>query len=282
MKYAVPQDLADKLNQAVAPRYFFARDEGGVLVHDTDVLDTWPIDDAPDFDQLVRDLGVANSYAELLSTLSPAKDRRCKIYDFLGDVTDRPDDYTPPLAIDYRVAPNPRLHRKQTFSKGVLVRVTYYAEATVQPDGTVAYNDPVVEEVYDYVRDAANFALERTLTITWFRADGTPHPTTKKLRKVYDRQASLREGKRRRRNVVDSLQGMVARLLVGSAAPGQEQAALDQGRAFMGQYQKEIVNFVEAGLPDLANAVAVDTTAFLDVEIAPGVTVRDNILDELS
>lgn len=170
--------------------------------------------------------------------------------------------WEPPQALDYTRSLSTRLRRKETFVKGELRKVEFHPDATVEPDGSITYaNGPVVREDYEYVRDPIGFALSRMLTITWLRKDGSDHPVKKTRPKVYNFSQRMREGKRRRGNIVDELEVIVAGLLLETelANNGDDvQATVEHGRNFTSTYAADIADYVAVGLQTLLTSVSTD------------------------
>jgi hypothetical protein len=141
----------------------------------------------------------------------------------------------------------------------------------------------VVRESFVYQRDAVGFARGRVQTITWYREDDTPHPTTKQRVKFYEPDESLREGYRRRGNITDKLaMDMAGWLMVTQTQLANQQDRLNLGREFMRQHKLSFDMFVEASSAQILYDVTDDTTDWLDDLLAPGVTIRATILDALN
>lgn len=172
--------------------------------------------------------------------------------------------WEPPLSLDYRKQLSTRLERKTFFDKGELIAVEYYAVATRQPNRSLVYTGgPVVREDYVYVRDSIGLAQSRTLTITWLHNDGTAHPVTKPMPKTYNDNQSMKEGKRRRSNVLDDLEVVVAGLLLETELAnhgGDVQTTIDLGRDLASTYGSELRDFVEVSRNAILTAIEADTS----------------------
>lgn len=229
--------------------------------------------------------------ANLLAAIQehdPAKTTtlHCKIYRYLSPQTNW-KVYEPPVEVDYRTDLDRRLHPERIFVQGELQQVNYYDDVTVEADGSLTFTDKILTEDYVYVRDVALFAVSRTLTITWYREDDSSHPTTKQMLKFYSAAEKVQEGKRRRGNIVDKLENMVAGYLLATELAnngGDVQATLDMGRDFLKTYKTQIDLFVEGSIQDLYNDILADTTyPWLDNVIsAPSTTIRDAITAEIN
>lgn len=183
----------------------------------------------------------------------------------LGDYLPIPATiWDPPLTLDYKKGLSIRLRRKNTFVKGELQKVEYYSGASIAANGTITYvGDPIIREDITYVRDSLNLALSRELVITWLCKDGTDHPTTKTMAKVYSHAQRSVEGKRRRSNVVDDLEIITAGLLIETelANNGNDvQATVEHGRNLMATYSDSITGYLRAGLKDIITDIEDDAT----------------------
>jgi hypothetical protein len=195
------------------------------------------------------------------------------------------DVSVPPVGLNYVTGIDGRLHpTNAVMVDGEVRQIDYYAEATMDPaTGQVSYDDLVVRESFVYQRDAVGFARGRVQTITWYREDDTPHPTTKQRVKFYEPDESLREGYRRRGNITDKLaMDMAGWLMVTQTQLANQQDRLNLGREFMRQHKLSFDMFVEASSAQILYDVTDDTTDWLDDLLAPGVTIRATILDALN
>lgn len=195
----------------------------------------------------------------------------------------------PPIDINYETGLTVRLHPTCSIVvDGEVRRIDYFASATMdQATGVISYSDLVVREDFVYQRDAVGFARGRVQTITWYREDGDPCPTTKTRIKFYEPDESLREGQRRRANITDKLaMDLAGWLMVTQTQLSNPQDRLDLGRAFMRHHKINFDMFVEASSAQILYDIINDTEAahavWIDDEIAPGVTIRETIVDTLN
>lgn len=165
--------------------------------------------------------------------------------------------------------------------KGEVQQVDWYAEASVNPDGSMAYNDLMVRESFVYTRDPNGFALYRDGTITWYCEDDCAHPEVKTVeRKFYPPLERIQERKTRRANIIDDLKYSVLGWIIVSE-PTDFATALAWGQTFFSAYQSEIVSYVEVSNAALQTAITDDTsTAWLDNTIQ-SVTLRAMMLDAI-
>ena len=180
--------------------------------------------------------------------------------------------------IDIRLAP------KREFTNGVLTHVDYYATVTLDQNGQEVFDDLIVCEEFDYVRNADGFAVSRTMTIKWITEAETEHETVKSRFKTYNLTESLRETARRRQNVLDDVQTSMIGLFVQGMGMTLDQA-MGAGMDFFEHHMTEITAFKEIGaLTSLITAITNNTThTWLDTVIAPpSTTARDFLIGKLS
>lgn len=122
--------------------------------------------------------------------------------------------------IDYRTALTIPLFPKRTTLKGEVQRVDWYADAEL--------TNLILSAEMTYKRDAYGFAKGRVTTRKWVMNNGEYHPLTKVTEKCYEinREDQIKEGKRRRENIVDTVQmpvlGAMQAVLMPMGHPVQE------------------------------------------------------------
>ena len=206
-----------------------------------------------------------------------------KILSIVRDPSTYDDNDTAFQDIDYIRGLPIRLAPEIEKDRGVIVRKTYYSQATINPlTGFELFNDPIVEELYDYTRDPDGFALYRSCAITWFNEDGTKNPAAKVRLKTYSPVERVKESARRRTNVIDDLK--IA--LIGMIAQTEElsvQDAISLAQSLFVTQQLNINTYVEAGTDFLRDYVTTSVEyPWMDNPInEQGVTIRMYILSQL-
>ena len=193
------------------------------------------------------------------------------------------DEEQIPFDINYKTGLTIRLHPMRTFVKGVLIEVCYHLNASKNSDGSVSYDEPIIREQFEYVRDAATFAQSRIQTIEWYDENGEIGPDKKELVKVYEPVEGITEGVRRRTNVIDQLKIDLIGLALGTGNAANVPVAIGLGREIFDQLVKEIQAYIETNDFALATALQnVDLFPWLN-SIIPGtpITVRAYILDAI-
>jgi hypothetical protein len=163
-----------------------------------------------------------------------------KLYDFILETSQ--DKSTPPTNVDFVTGLTSKLHRKSILVKGECTSEEYYQSY----DGTT-YSNLIVKESTVFTRDALGFPTYKTVTITWYKNDGTAHETTKTWNKYYSNMEKIQEGKTRRGNLVSNLQmpciGLISIALNGT--PNATPEVILEGRKFLADYAAEFTLFIE-------------------------------------
>ena len=196
--------------------------------------------------------------------------------------------------IDYTLLP---LFPKYYFNKGELYKTEYY----VNEDLT----DLVLVVDVTYNRDAAGFAQTRTTRRRWVNNDDSFNTVEKTTSKNYTNNPSqiIKEGKRRRENIVDNLQIPTLTAIQMTMLPlgHTEQDCLLYGRNFLDFYDLEFKKFVnnastvnQKNDPNFGRRV-IEVLLETDSEVehalwldqipnifGPGVTIRQYLVNEFS
>ena len=178
-----------------------------------------------------------------------------------------------PADIDYKVGlTNGFLYRKDTFVKGELQKVIYYADE--------AHTIPVLEARFTYTREGG-YAKSRVSERQWYLSTGELCPHIKQKVKIYSYIDASLEGKRRRGNIMEFFT-----LTVVGTIQATEQCTLleasNKGRVLYQEYKDVMTDFVEASVKDIRTKLTNDTThACLDYYVAPSETLRAYLLNEL-
>jgi len=128
----------------------------------------------------------------------------CRIYALVPSL---PLSDQPPLEYDLGLAP---LHKNvETVWQGDQVLIRYYAEPS--------YSTPVCQRDFEIAYPADNPPrVEVIETISWYRQDGSLHPTIKTLRRTYDGQRWLNWLAAKRQQIVEWLRYHVAEAMIGN------------------------------------------------------------------
>jgi hypothetical protein len=172
-----------------------------------------------------------------------------KIYKYIEDDSVN-KDYT---AVDYKVQTVTNLFPKRTFVRGELQLVEWFSDAEM--------TDLVIKTEIQYTRDPFGFATSRTTTRTWYDFDGNEMPRKKTTSKIYSYLEMIKEGKRRRGNIVDGVQIPTLAFLQEAAADPQNPYGLNSstvlliGREFMDRFEPEFSKFIDnsSSVTDIAD-----------------------------
>jgi hypothetical protein len=177
------------------------------------------------------------------------------------------------------------LYPKREFLHGELQRVCWFADK--------GFTDLVIEVNINYTRDSLGFPIERTTTRTWYKEDGSAASPTKVTHKEYfnDPILQLKEGVIRRGNLITNLTATVMGLMIATIPALEGENELERqarivlmGRNFLALYKKEFNNFIDDSNKEVITAVTYAQDFWLDNPnpLAPGTTIRDYIVGELS
>ena len=149
--------------------------------------------------------------------------------------------------INYRTGLTDSLYPKRTMEHGEIVRVEWFRD--------IELTDKVIDVNMNYVRDGYGFALERQTTREWIMKNGEPHANKKITKKRYDINFNdqIKEGKRRRENIVNDVQkpALMAMAEVLMPLGYAEIQILGLGRGIMEALQDEFKNFIENSSTDM-------------------------------
>lgn len=193
-----------------------------------------------------------------------------------------------PSGLNYKTLDHIKLHPKLTFVKGELLLAEYFAEVSLELDGSKTYSDPILKVDFIYQRDPTTgliFRQERVLS--WYFENDALSEDTKVVEKFYDPKQAIEEGKRRRTNVLDDIALKVIGLVAATEGISQD-AAIDLGSQFQQDYLMELDSYVKSPREKKFEDRLTAETAYswLNNDISaltgvPGLTVRLYLLNEL-
>lgn len=137
-----------------------------------------------------------------------------KLYNYLSDdviyTKGISNLFITPKSIDYKQEIDGRFYPKYTFDdNGWLVECEYFSELEISQDaqGFTQYNysNPILKYEASYTMKPDGYVGSRTVTRRWYRLDGTLDADAKITEKFYEPMNARDEGKKRRRNIVNSL-----------------------------------------------------------------------------
>lgn len=183
-----------------------------------------------------------------------------------------------PYNLDYDVV---GLHKRQYFVKGELLKVEYYGQ--YDPIAKT-YADLCVKEDRVYNRQDA-FLYNRTMTISWYKSDGTIGGT-KNTVKYYNTFDAIIAGNERRENIIDEMKIVVVGLIQMTEQIDMLSAQVI-GLQFLASISDNITLYVKGNDGILIQQVANDTQFdFLNNVISMAgtnaYTIRDYVMDALT
>lgn len=145
-----------------------------------------------------------------------------------------------PHNIDYKIELIQSLYPKRTMVQGEIQNVCWFSDQ--------ALTDKVIEVDVSYVRDGNGFAVERTTTRKWILNNGQEFEETKITNKRYDIniEEQIKEGKRRRGNIVDYVQIPTMGFMIETIQNKTQGEIILMGREFLDFYKDEFQKFVES------------------------------------
>ena len=181
--------------------------------------------------------------------------------------------------INYNTELAQPLYRTDTFGEpGLLTKVEWYSD--------LAKTDLVLVVDRVYTVQPGIGLVAKSTTRTWINNDDTPHELVKNLGTVpYTPSASRSATKRRRQNVIDSLEQDVIGLLAQSG--GDFAQGIELAQRFLAELAAPIDVFYKSGYTvDLINLISQpevqEMYPFLVAEVQPGVTVAQFIASSLT
>lgn len=142
--------------------------------------------------------------------------------------------------INYKIHTNTKLFNEMSFIHGELQNTEYFL------DEELTDKVLIVDNLYE--RDMLGSAVHRDTTRRWIREDGSlTDPITK--RKKYSNIEQIKEGKRRRGNIVDGIQlpimGMMIEVLGVEPYNYSSLAILSIGRDFLDDHEEYFNKFIK-------------------------------------
>lgn len=209
-----------------------------------------------------------------------------KIYEYSPDNYVNPTN--PPKGLDYKTGLTQRLHPDYEFIKGELQKTTYYADIVLDENGVKTYSTPILEVSFVWNRDANGFVYRRDSNISWYFVDETVSSDPahiKYMEKFYTNEEAIKEGIRRRGNIIDSLKITVLGLLSSLLPAETDTSIILMGRDWLGDNKDVIFNYVDASDVDgLINEMENDKTYWMLLEIpnTGGTTVAQYLISEVT
>lgn len=168
-----------------------------------------------------------------------------KIYRYINpEFAAHPDDF--PGHIIFPDSLNKSLPKQNTILDGERINSTWYDSW----DNTNGFQDEIVKIDYVFFRDTDGFLEHKVKTVSWQLENDTWSPITQTdTIPVTSNTDRLEEIRKRRANVVVEVKGLA------------QDIGLAQGiKDIYNTYMNEVSLYIEAGEPDLKDAILADTT----------------------
>lgn len=202
-----------------------------------------------------------------------------------------------PADVNFSLLP---LAKKDTYVKGELTTQSYYGSASVDAQGVISYADLVLEATWVYTRDPLGFAVYAEETVRWMREDGEFGPDSKVIPHYFDGLKKIREGSKRRSNIVDGFLIPISEMLIYnktvarmtelsdpsySLTTAEIEVELQRGRDLMNLHKDALDAFKGYADDAILAEITDDTTSTMLNLFVPNtsntVTIRQYILSEL-
>jgi len=209
----------------------------------------------------------------------------------VSDLLDESFKTLHPSKIDFtmHLKPNIALLKKVTMLANGRPSVAKYYFASIAPDNLIC------EIAFEFDTNSLGFMTARREKLAYYRNDGTRgdqyliHERHYDFGISFEACESLQERVQARTNIFQEIKMVVNGFLIqyfvaqGNGLATASGLALAQGKALTTKYRFDIDDFVQLATPDFKNNVLADTEfAWLDANIAAGVTVRQYIAGKLS
>jgi len=172
-----------------------------------------------------------------------------------------------PKLIDYKTGLTQNAHPYREFTNGFLTKVTWYKEhdnAAADPEHSSSYSEPVIDVGINYNIGANDFVTDRTTTRKWYHEDGTLSADTgswKVTTKHYTNEGAMKEGRRRRNNIIVKLQKDVVGMIM-ITHPSTLAEAQTYGQDFFIDFYTEITLYEQ--INHRSASVGISTDGILD------------------
>ena len=229
----VDQSDRDAIEAAFPSRLEITFSEGNYWWIDENIISYLDVD----YDSIFQSLFTQNMQ-EYLDTRPTWHDLNPKVYQLSS-----PKKEMHFHDLNYNMELDISLYPKRTMVQGEVTHVDWYADELL--------TNKVIEVDVAYVRDANGFAVSRTTTRTWINGNDTPNPDVKVTHKNYTINSieQINEGKRRRGNIVNSIQIPTMGLMMEALMPPPElKTQLEvilMGREFMDRFEEEFNKFID-------------------------------------
>ena len=186
--------------------------------------------------------------------------------------------------IDYNNEVNQYWYRTEIWGenseKGLLLGVDYFSDAEK--------TDLILKVRVSYEQDVFGNLVSKQTTRTWVNRNGEDNDNIKSRsnRKIYSPLQSRNATDRRRKNIVQQLEGQLIDLLLEAAGnePEAQGINLNLGVQFLTAASDSINTFYRSGNPSdiitfVSAAGTIASFPFLLIEVAPGYTAQQFIID---
>ena len=201
-----------------------------------------------------------------------------------------------PMDVDFDLLP---LAIKRTYNRGEEDVITYYKTATINPDGSLTFIEPVLRATWTWTNDPLNFPVYAEEKIEWYYEDGSVGPAFKIVPHFFDGLHKIQKGIEARSIQVADLQLPVSEMIIYNETVRRAteegnpdytltleemEAAVQIGRKFLTDYQTDFNAYTQHRDFKILTTLANANDAFLDWvnPYNPPQTIREFILSDLT
>ena len=217
--------------------------------------------------------------------LAPYEKFSYKVYDFLPATHLVEDKCAFPYDIDFKTMLTSKLSKKSLPKvQGKPTLIEYYESYDT---ATGVYTNLIAKIDFTLHYDPLGFIYKIEKILRFKKTDESWSSEFKDIGRsydmLYDAEFRIKEGKLRRESIVDNLQLPILAVLRAFYPMNDFITVVKMGRDFLDNYEREFDLFIKASKKDIITAIQAETESpWLEAPIAPGLTVRQHLINELS
>ena len=186
--------------------------------------------------------------------------------------------YQVPYDLDYRLL---GLYKKETYTKWELFKVEYYWDYDMN---TKIFSDLIVKEDYTYIKDWAWYTQIRDIVISWYDTSNQV-AWTKTTKRIYTMNEALLLGEARRNTIINDTKIKCIwsiRATEYDSNPADFPLAEEVWKVFLAWCINEVSLYIQWERQSLISYITNATDEWLDNLVAPSITIRMLLIDNLT
>ena len=184
--------------------------------------------------------------------------------------------------------------------KGERAKVEYYESATVNPDGSISYDNIILETNWIWTRDPLDYPVHALEEASYYLEDGSLGTHKKPIPHYFDGLHKIEEGVNARTRKINNMMLPVSEMLIYhyvvskiietgdqnyQASPEEMKIEIQKGRDFLTAHHQGFSGFKQHADPSIVQTIKDDTvTPWLDYAVpnaVPAITIRDYIVGKM-